>query len=105
MLDIGLEASQSRASSSWSKSFNPSCAGYRSGRKGVSIGEQPYFCFNPSCAGYRSGRIGSNSFFIVVIGVSILLVLDIGLEVERVEKIEAGDESFNPSCAGYRSGS
>ena len=36
--------------------------------------------FNPSCAGYRSGSIPPDFRTIKTINVSILLVLDIGLE-------------------------
>ena len=36
--------------------------------------------FNPSCAGYRSGRRENIITFLQTIIVSILLVLDIGLE-------------------------
>ena len=60
--------------------------------------------FNPSCAGYRSGRFLQGKFCRSVVPVSILLVLDIGLEA--VSQIVHQDISFcfNPSCAGYRSG-
>ena len=82
MLDIALEVAVISRLSPFATRFNPSYAGYCSGStsrklKMVWIS----FRFNPSYAGYCSGRSGVFRMFILSTFVSILLMLDIALEV------------------------
>ena len=60
--------------------------------------------FNPCCAGCSSGR-NRNQYIDKTLTLSILVVLDVVLEVFFIIKSTAYRFSFNPCCAGCSSGS
>ncbi len=81
MLDMPLEAETAKYSLSGMKGFNPSYAGYASGRPTSKFTPLLYSSFNPSYAGYASGRIAVMLPLPATFQVSILLMLDMPLEV------------------------
>ena len=61
--------------------------------------------FNPYCSGSESGRLLANTSACSEKGVSILIVLEVNLEVMIIESTPLLEVSFNPYCSGSESGS
>ena len=64
-----------------------------------------FWSFNPCCAGCSSGSASTNWKKVSRFGVSILVVLDVVLEVLPTTWYLRMFKSFNPCCAGCSSGS
>ena len=62
-------------------------------------------CFNPCCAGCSSGSAGQHHEYSFILEVSILVVLDVVLEVDSSDILYSDKNGFNPCCAGCSSGS
>ena len=61
--------------------------------------------FNPCCAGCSSGSASVVFVAFYCVKVSILVVLDVVLEVSPAPVIGSKIRCFNPCCAGCSSGS
>ena len=105
LLDVILEGYIFAGSAGDIVSFNPYFVGCYSGRspdlvgKALAMGFNPYFvgCYSGSCG----GREGNGS----VQGVSILILLDVILEVRSTDPHRWKYRSFNPYFVGCYSGS
>ena len=101
VLEIGLDAGDAKAIESLPLGFNPSCAGNWLRRGSLDIAEQMRLVsFNPSCAGNWLRRKRNRINDLLRYFVSILLVLEIGLDDSLQACRILGILSFNPSCAG-----
>jgi len=129
LVDVALEHQTGFANVAWHGCFNPCSRGCRSGTNRLLVGAscicrfQSLFSwmslwnhaiiqsyksttigFNPCSRGCRSGTFEQNEVLTVLLEVSILVLVDVALELWLTYSGIACRDSFNPCSRGCRSG-